>query len=101
MAGIEQQVARTLDSMFSRLPKVFQEQAAWSKVIEADALRLAVALVRKLAPELTRGQELPEVERVIREAFGFLTEPPKVMIRVAPALEDALDRKSTRLNSRH
>src|SRR3546814_8726601 len=31
MAGIEQQVARTLDSMFSRLPKVFQEQAARSE----------------------------------------------------------------------
>ncbi|HEY9566912.1 MAG TPA: FliH/SctL family protein, partial [Thalassobaculum sp.] len=100
MAGIEQQVARTLDSMFSRLPKVFQEQAAWSKVIEADALRLAVALVRKLAPELTRGQELPEVERVIREAFGFLTEQPKVMIRVAPALEDALRDKVVLMASR-
>lgn len=90
MAGIEQQTARTLDAMFSRIPKVFQEHADWSKVIEADALRLAVALVRKLAPELTRGKQLPEVERVIREAFGFLTEQPKVMIRVAPALEEEL-----------
>lgn len=100
MAGIEQQVARTLDAMFSRLPKVFQEHAAWSKVIEADALRLAVALVRKLAPQLSRDRELPEVERVIREAFGFLTEQPKVMIRVAPALEEALRDKVVLMASR-
>lgn len=100
MAGIEQQVARTLDAMFSRLPKVFQEHAAWAKVIEADALRLAVALVRKLAPQLSRDRELPEVERVIREAFGFLTEQPKVMIRVAPALEEALRDKVVLMASR-
>lgn len=100
MAGIEQQVARTLDLMFSRLPKVFEEYAAWSKTIEADSLRLTIALLRKLAPELTRDRELPEVERVIREAFGFLTEQPKVMIRVAPVLEDALREKVTLMASR-
>jgi len=93
MAGIEQQSARTLDMMFSRLPKVFEEYAAWSRALEADALRLAVGLIRKLSPELARDRELPEVERVIREAFGFLTEQPKVMIRVAPELEEALREK--------
>ena len=100
MAGIEQQVARTLDAMFSRLPKVFDEHAAWARTMETDALRLAVALVRKLSPELSRDRELPEVERVIREAFGFLTEQPKVMIRVAPALEDALRDKVSLMASR-
>ena len=100
MAGIEQQVARTLDAMFSRLPKVFDEHATWTRTMEADALRLAVTLVRKLSPELSRDRELPEVERVIREAFGFLTEQPKVMIRVAPALEDALRDKVSLMASR-
>lgn len=90
MAGIEQQVARTLDTLFARVPKVFEQYATWAKAMETDALRLAVAMMRKLAPQLTRDRELPEVERVIREAFGFLTEQPKVMIRVAPALEEAL-----------
>lgn len=100
MAGIEQQVARTLDAMFSRLPKVFEQHAAWTKTMETDASRLAVALIRKLAPELSRERELPEVERVIREAFGFLTEQPKVMIRVAPTLEEALREKVTLMASR-
>jgi flagellar assembly protein FliH len=90
MAGIEQQVARTLDALFSRLPKVFEQHAAWTRTMETDASRLAIAVMRKLAPQLTRERELPEVERVVREAFGFLTEQPKVMIRVAPAVEEGL-----------
>ncbi|MEQ8397717.1 hypothetical protein [Thalassobaculum sp.] len=100
MAGIEQQIARTMDATFSRLPKVFEEHAAWTKAMEVDALRLAVALMRKLAPELSRNSELPEVERIIREAFGFLTEQPKVMIRVAPTLEEALRDKVALMASR-
>lgn len=90
MAGIEQQVARTLDALFSRLPKVFEQHAVWTRAMEADAARLAMTLMRTLAPQLCRDRELPEVEHVVREAFGFLTEQPKVMVRVAPALEEAL-----------
>ena len=100
MAGIEQQVGRTLDILFSRLPKVFEQHAAWTRTMEADAARLSMALMRKLAPQLSRDRELPEVERVIREAFGFLTEQPKVMVRVAPALEEALRDKVTLMASR-
>lgn len=100
MAGIEQQVARTLDTLFSRLPKVFEQHAAWTRTMETDALRLAVTLMRKLAPQLSADRELPEVERVVREAFGFLTEQPKVMVRVAPALEEALRDKVALMASR-
>lgn len=100
MAGIEQQMARTLDAVFSRVPKVFEEHAAWTQTMEGDALRLAHTLMRKLAPELVREHELPEVEHVIREAFGFLTEQPKVMIRVAAELEEALSDKVDLMASR-
>lgn len=93
MAGIEQQMARTLDMMFSKLPDVFKRHEAWTRQMETDALRLANTFMRRLAPELTRGNELPEVENVIREAFGFLTEQPKVIIRVSSALEEPLKDK--------
>jgi len=100
MAGIEQQVGRTLDVLFSRIPKVFEQHAAWTKSMETDAARLAMTLMRKLAPQLCQDRELPEVERVVREAFGFLTEQPKVMVRVAPDLEEALRDKVTLMASR-
>lgn len=93
MAGIEQQVARTLDAVFSRVQKVFDQHKAWTREMETDAARLGLAVIGRLAPELARDNELPEVEAVIREAFGFLTEQPKVMIRVAKELEESLSGK--------
>ncbi|MDF1791356.1 MAG: hypothetical protein P1U88_05560 [Thalassobaculaceae bacterium] len=100
MAGIEQQVARTLDAVFSRVPKVFEQYKAWAKEMESDAARLGLAVIGRLAPELVRDNELPEVEAVIREAFGFLTEQPKVMIRVAKDLEEPLSGKVELMASR-
>ena len=100
MAGIEQQVARTLDTVFAQLPKVFQQHDAWVREMEADSVRLANTVMRKLAPEITRARELPEVENVIREAFGFLTEQPKVMIRVAQELDAPLSDKVDLMASR-
>lgn len=100
MASIDQQVARTLDAVMTRLPRVFEEHAMWSKAMEADAVRLSSAIMHKLAPELTREKALPEVESVIQEAFGFLTEQPKVMIRVASQLEEALADKVNLMASR-
>lgn len=100
MAGIEQQVARTLDAVFSRVPKVFEQHKAWTKEMETDAARLGLAVIGRLAPELVKDKELPEVEAVIREAFGFLTEQPKVMIRVSKDLEDSLADKVELMASR-
>ncbi len=100
MAGIEQQVARTLDAVFSRVSKVFEQHTQWTKQMEADAARLGLAVIGRLAPELAREKELPEVEAVIREAFGFLTEQPKVMIRVAKELEEPLSGKVELMASR-
>ncbi|WPZ34189.1 hypothetical protein T8K17_23520 [Thalassobaculum sp. OXR-137] len=100
MAGIEQQIARTLDAVFSRISKVFQQHAEWTKEMETDAARLGIAVIGRLAPELVRDRELPEVEAVIRDAFGFLTEQPKVMIRVAKDLEESLSGKVELMASR-
>ena len=100
MAGIEQQVARTLDAVFSRVPKVFEQHKAWTKEMETDAARLGLAVIGRLAPELVKDKELPEVEAVIREAFGFLTEQPKVMIRVSKDLEESLADKVELMASR-
>ncbi|MEQ8587444.1 MAG: hypothetical protein RLO01_18815 [Thalassobaculaceae bacterium] len=100
MAGIDQQVARTLDAVFSRVPKVFEQHQAWTREMETDAARLGLAVIGRLAPELVRDNELPEVEAVIREAFGFLTEQPKVMIRVAKELEESLSGKVDLMASR-
>lgn len=88
MASIEQQVSVTVDGLFGKLGQLFQEHNAWREGIQRDSITLATSIMRRLAPDLVRGTELPQIERVINDAFQFLTEQPKVIVRVAAELEE-------------
>ena len=90
MAGIEQQTALTLENVATKLPQIFDKQTQWRAEIERESIDLATQIMRKLAPELMRGTELPQIEHVINQAFSFLTDQPKVIIRVSDELEEAL-----------
>ncbi len=100
MASVEQQVALTLDAIFNRMGGLIEDQKQWAQETHHDALLLAATIMRKIAPELTRGTELPQIEHVINEAFSFLTEQPKVMIRVAAEFEAPLKDKVHLMASR-
>jgi flagellar assembly protein FliH len=56
--------------------------------------------MHKLAPALIQSREAVEVEYVVREAFGFLTNQPKVIIRVPEAVEPHLRDKTDLMASR-
>lgn len=100
MAGIEQQVAVSLEGVLSKVGELSQVHQKWTSEIQRDAVRLSATIMRKIAPELTRGTELPQIEHVINQAFQFLTEQPKVMIRVAAELEAPLRDKVQLMASR-
>ncbi|MEO9960380.1 MAG: hypothetical protein ABJF07_08795, partial [Nisaea sp.] len=100
MAGIEQQVSVSLEGVLSKVGELSQVHRQWTAEIQRDAVRLAATIMRKMAPELTRGTELPQIEHVINQAFQFLTEQPKVMIRVAAELEAPLRDKVQLMASR-
>lgn len=100
MAGIEQQVSVSLEGVLSKIDELNQTHRKWTSEIQRDAVRLSATIMRKLAPELIRGTELPQIEHVINQAFQFLTEQPKVMIRVAAELEAPLRDKVQLMASR-
>ena len=100
MASIEQQAAIALDGLLSKVDELKQIHRKWTSEIQRDAVRLSAAIMRKIAPELTRGTELPQIGHVINQAFQFLTEQPKVMIRVAAELEAPLRDKVHLMASR-
>ncbi|UUX50512.1 FliH/SctL family protein [Nisaea acidiphila] len=100
MAGIEQQVAVALEGVLSQIGKLTETHRKWTSEMQRDAVRLSATIMRKLAPELTRGTELPQIEHVINQAFQFLTEQPKVMIRVAAEIEEPLRDKVQLMASR-
>lgn len=100
MSGIEQQVAVALEGVLSQVGKLKDAHRKWTNEMQRDAIRLSATIMRKLAPELTRGTELPQIEHVINQAFQFLTEQPKVMIRVATEIEEPLRSKVQLMASR-
>lgn len=100
MASIEQQASLTLDLVLRQIGDLLTEYNNWTAEVQHDSISMALAIMRKLAPELLRGSELPQVEHIVNEAFQFLTDQPKVMIRVASELENALQGKVNLMASR-
>lgn len=98
--GIEKQISLSLDDILNRLPTVFIEQKAFAQSLQNDALKLCQAIMHKLAPALIQSREAVEVEYVVREAFSFLTNQPKVIIRVPEAVEPYLRDKTDLMASR-
>lgn len=100
MASIEQQASLTLELVLRKIDDLLQEYKNWTEEVQHDSITMSTTIMRKLAPELLRGSELPQVEHIINEAFQFLTDQPKVMIRVASDLEPSLGAKVNLLASR-
>lgn len=100
MTSINQHASITLDSIERQIGGLLSDHKTWTATMHHDAVSLAMAIMRKLAPELLRGSELPQVEHIITEAFQFLTDQPKVMIRVASDLEEQLLGKVNLMASR-
>lgn len=100
LAGLEQQVASTLDAIMSRLPTLFEEEKRWAEEIQSDAIKLATTIVKKLAPSLMENTHPQEIEQVVQSSFNFLTEQPKVMIRVPTEVEEFLKDKIHLMASR-
>jgi flagellar assembly protein FliH len=100
MASIEQQANLTLDLVLRQMGDLLKQYKHWTAEVHHDSISMATAIMRKLAPELLRGSELPQVEHIINEAFQFLTDQPKVMIRVASDLEEPLSGKVNLMASR-
>jgi flagellar assembly protein FliH len=100
MASLEQQASLTLDLILRQIGDLLAEHKNWTAEVHHDSISMAVAIMRKLAPELLRGSEFPQVEHIVNEAFQFLTDQPKVMIRVASELEGPLSSKVNLMVSR-
>ena len=100
MSGIEREIASSLDTISLKLESLMQVHKKWSEAINKDTLRLAHAIMKKLAPQITRNGELNEVERTIRHAFEFIDKQPKVLIQISQHLTLPLQEKIDLITSR-
>ena len=100
MNGIEREITSSLDTISLKLESLMQVHKKWTEAMNKDTLRLAHAIMKKLAPQLTRNGELNEVERTIAHAFEFINDQPKVLIQVSQHLKNPLQEKIDLITSR-
>jgi flagellar assembly protein FliH len=58
--------------------------------LEGEAVEVAVAVARRLAPELIAREPLTEIEALARECFRHLVAAPHVVVRINDALQDSV-----------
>jgi flagellar assembly protein FliH len=70
------------------LDKLVRGFSAMATRLESEAVELAVAISRKLAPELVSRQPLAEITALAGDCLKQLSSAPHVVVRVNDALQD-------------
>ena len=89
-ATIEQATADGLAAIAARLKALHDLHAETAERSVHGAVAAAIAIVRKLRPELARRHELVEIEALLSRTLETLREEPRVVVRVADGLLDPL-----------
>jgi flagellar assembly protein FliH len=78
--------AIAFEQIGAALEKISRELAAVETRIETEAVELAVAVARKLAPELVQREPFAEIGALAGECFRQLASAPHVVVRVSDEL---------------
>lgn len=91
----EQQIARTLVTVGETLERLSRGLYGIEARLEIEAVEVAVAVAKKLAPELVARQPIAEITALATECFRHLASTPHIAVRVCEAdfaaLKDNLD----------
>lgn len=86
----EHHAAQSVARIAEQLPGLFQAQAEAADRQGLDAIEAAVTMVRKLFPKLSQRDGLREIESLVTDCLERLRDEPRVVIRVADSLLDAM-----------
>ncbi len=100
MIGIEREISLSLDAIALKLESLMQVHKEWAEAINKDTLKLAHAIMKKLAPRLTINGGVSEIERTITHAFEFMNNQPQVTVQVPQHLKIPLQEKIDLISSR-
>jgi flagellar assembly protein FliH len=82
----EARAAVALERIATGLEELAGKLAAIEARLEAEAVEVAVAVARKLAPELIAREPFAEIAALARGCFAHLVAAPHVVVRVSDAL---------------
>ncbi len=93
----ERMVASALATMGHRLAELVAGQQAAHEAGLRDAVAIALAVARKLLPELARRRGLEEIEGVVAECLSHLDRDLRITIRINPAQVDAVKEQAAQV----
>jgi flagellar assembly protein FliH len=94
-AVAERRTAIAFEQIGSALDRLASGLKAVERRLEVEAVELAVAIARKLSPELVARQPFAEISALAADCFRHLHATPHVVVRVSDAL---LETARTRLD---
>lgn len=92
-AEAEQRTAVALERIAAALAELNRGLAAVETRLETEAVEVAVAVARKLAPELIAREPFAEIAALATDCFRHLVATPHVVVRVNDALHGAAREK--------
>ncbi len=96
---IERDVAQTLARLTQQLGELGKVQTDAIERHGREAIEAALAVIRKLFPNLAETHGMAEIEAIIGECLSRLRGEPRVVIRVADSLLDAVKERVEALST--
>jgi len=93
-ARIDKRLGAVIGQTSERLGELSKKFAGLETRLEVEAVEVAVAIAKKLAPSLIAREPLAEIEALVVDVLAHVRSAPHVVVRVA---EDMIEPAGTRL----
>ena len=90
---IERDISQTLEKLTQQFTQLGEKQAQAIQRQGREAVEAALSVIRKLFPSLAEKHGMTEIETIINECLSRLRDEPRVVIRVADSLLDAVNER--------
>lgn len=98
--GLDKAILDTLSTVGERMADVLQDQANVEADARDDAVKVGLAVARKLFPDLNERNGLGEVERIVAQAMAMVLGDATLVIRVNDQLAEPLKERLETLKTR-
>jgi flagellar assembly protein FliH len=92
-AAIEQRAAAALAALANGVAALTAARATLAAEMQARAAAVIRAIAQKVAPVLCRREPLAEIEALLRDCLGEQRDEPRIVLRVADALFEPMQRR--------
>jgi flagellar assembly protein FliH len=90
----ERQIKELFGVIAGRIDDLSTARKTDTTLIAQQATQVAVAICRKVLPEMARRNALNEIEAMVEDCIASIPEEPRIVVRVADAMVDSLQART-------